>query len=261
LPIVSISSRASFMPEILSSISCILVLMLASVVHDLFPRFSISNVAFICFFFIASTSTFGSWTVLFYFFTYFIVFSCICLKDLFVFSLRVSYSFTCTFCISLSELFELSLKDLMSSWETKWFSGVFKACCVGRTGFWWCWNILASLAYGLVPSFPIWLSLVLADWLGVSFWSMSPVSMGCCRSPGRPVALAVVGLLVSLQVFGVSEKQSSCCPEFSCCPERTQDCRVLQRNCQADDLLQWKAQIRNWVGFLGQNGSQICCAH
>jgi hypothetical protein len=42
--------------EFLSSISCILLLMLSSVVSDHFSRFSISRIASICVFFIVSTS-------------------------------------------------------------------------------------------------------------------------------------------------------------------------------------------------------------
>ena len=43
-----------------------------------------------------------------------------------------------------------------------------------------------------------WLSLVLPG-LGVFFWSLPPVSISCCRSPGRPVCLAVADLLGGLQ--------------------------------------------------------------
>jgi hypothetical protein len=40
----------------------------------------------------------------------------------------------------------------------------------------------------------IWLSLVLAG-LGVSVWCLPLVSLDCCQSPGRPVALAPADLL------------------------------------------------------------------
>ena len=69
LTIVSVSSKVSSTSEILSSVSCILLLMLASVVSYLFPRFSIFRVAPICVFFIVSTSIFRSWTALFNSFT------------------------------------------------------------------------------------------------------------------------------------------------------------------------------------------------
>ena len=48
LTVVSISSKVSSIPEILSSSSCYLLLNLASVVSDLFLGFSISRVASIC---------------------------------------------------------------------------------------------------------------------------------------------------------------------------------------------------------------------
>jgi hypothetical protein len=54
-------SMESSAPEILSSISCILLLMLASIVPDFFPRVSISSVASLSVFFIVSTSLFRSW--------------------------------------------------------------------------------------------------------------------------------------------------------------------------------------------------------
>jgi hypothetical protein len=63
-------------PEILSSISYILLVKLASMTSDLFPRFSISRVVSLSDFFIVSTSTFRSWMVLFNSFTILLVFSC-----------------------------------------------------------------------------------------------------------------------------------------------------------------------------------------
>jgi hypothetical protein len=53
---VSISSMVSSKSQILSSISCILLVMLASVVPSVFLRLPISRVASICYFFIVSIS-------------------------------------------------------------------------------------------------------------------------------------------------------------------------------------------------------------
>ena len=76
-------------PEILSSISCILLVMLASVAPVLFLKLFISSVASICVFFTVSISISSSWAVLFHSFTC-LYFSVISLKDLFESSLRDS---------------------------------------------------------------------------------------------------------------------------------------------------------------------------
>jgi hypothetical protein len=55
MPMFSMESSA---PEILSSIFCILLLMLTSVVPDFFPKVSISSVVSLWDFFIMSTSLF-----------------------------------------------------------------------------------------------------------------------------------------------------------------------------------------------------------
>jgi hypothetical protein len=109
-----ISSIVSSRPENLSSIFCILLVILTSVKSDLFPMFSISKFPSICVFFIVSTSTFRIWTALFNSFTFLIVFSYISLRDLFVPSFRASTCLPVFSCISFRELFTSSLKDSIS---------------------------------------------------------------------------------------------------------------------------------------------------
>jgi len=89
---VTISFMVSSIPMIHSSSSCIMLVMLASIVLVLFSWFSISRVVSTCDFFIVSVSIFRSWTVLFNSFTCLISFSCISFRDLLVSSLRVSTS-------------------------------------------------------------------------------------------------------------------------------------------------------------------------
>jgi hypothetical protein len=86
LTVVSVFSMVTSAPEILSSISCILWVPLASMTPDLFPRLYNSRVVYLCGIFIVSLSVFRSWVVLFNSFTCLVVFYCNSLRD-FVFPL------------------------------------------------------------------------------------------------------------------------------------------------------------------------------
>jgi hypothetical protein len=77
-------------PEILFSISCILLLMLSSMFPESFLRISISRVVSLWVFFVVSTSLFRSSMVLFNFITCLDVFSCSSLRDFCASSLSTS---------------------------------------------------------------------------------------------------------------------------------------------------------------------------
>jgi hypothetical protein len=99
-------------PEILSSISFILLLMvLVSMVPDYFPRVYIFRVVSLWVFFIVSTSIFSSWMVLFDFITCLVVFYCTSLRDFCVSSLRTSTCLAVFSCFSLSDLLMPFLKS------------------------------------------------------------------------------------------------------------------------------------------------------
>ena len=143
LIVVSMLFMESSAPEILSSISFILLLMvLVSMVPDYFPRVYIFRVVSLWVFFIVSTSIFSSWMVLFNSITCLVVFSCNSLRDFCVSSLRTS---TCL-PVSLVVLWELFMSFLNSpiiiircDFYIRdllfWCSGVTRVQCGERTGF------------------------------------------------------------------------------------------------------------------------------
>ena len=155
LSVVSMSSMVS--SEILSSISFILLAMLVSMTPDLFPRFSISRVAYLLFLFNVFISLFRFWMLLFNSFTCLLVFSDV--------SLRAST------CISLRELFMWYLRsssiNRTNGFKSKtWFSGVLGysvLAVVGDLG-----SDVARLSWFLFLRFlclllAILLSLILVD--------------------------------------------------------------------------------------------------
>jgi hypothetical protein len=126
--------------EILSSISCILFVMLVCMSLVLSPRFSISMVVSFFDFFIGSIFFYQSWMVLFNSFTILVVFSCNSLMDFCFSSLSVS---TCLplyfFCIYLWKLcmsfLKFSIITMRCDFKSKsWFSGVIEYPRLGVVG-------------------------------------------------------------------------------------------------------------------------------
>jgi hypothetical protein len=157
-------SMESSAPEILSSISCILLVMFASMALDFYPKISISRAASLWVFFIVSTSPFRSWMVLFNSITCLIVFSYNSLRDLCVSPLRSSTYVAVFSCISLRVLLMSFLKSSTSiiryDFKSKsCFSGVQLYLGLGVVGVLgcgvaeWSWFLLVRFLH--LP-FTIW---------------------------------------------------------------------------------------------------------
>ena len=115
--------NCSFMPEILSSIYYILLVMFVSIVPVLFPRFSIFRITSVCVSFIAFIPIFSSWAVLLISSTCLAVFSFISLRALLTSSLNASIIFM-----------RLDLRSSSCAWAVLDYPELSIACLLGSGG-------------------------------------------------------------------------------------------------------------------------------
>ena len=154
-------------PEILSSIPCILLVMLMSVLPVFLPRFSISRIASVCVFLYCFHFTFHVLDLIISF-TFLILFSCISLY-LFASGFNTSTCLNAFSCISLRDLFiHVLFKVLYCLYKIgfKILFLCFSFCrkprvCSRIAGLWWCLMTLGivDFSYAILG---FWFSMIWA---------------------------------------------------------------------------------------------------